>query len=65
MYKNTWKNVICFIKNKNGGAYKAMEYATKVLHMGGDMLFFGSKEDYLKSELSKSFCGLYGRNGNE
>lgn len=43
----------------------AMEYATKVLHMGGDMLFFGSKEDYLKSELSKSFCGLYGRNGNE
>ena len=43
----------------------AMEYATKVLHMGGDMLFFGSKEDYLKSELSKSLCGLFGRKDNE
>lgn len=35
----------------------AMEYATKVLHMGTNALFFGSKEDYMKTELSGRFFG--------
>lgn len=34
----------------------AMEYATKVLHMGTEMCFFGSKDEYLACDLSKRFC---------
>ena len=41
----------------------ALEYATKVLHMDTEMLFFGSKEDYLKTELSGLLIGR--REGNE
>ncbi len=32
----------------------ALRYATKILHIG-KKVFFGTKEDYLKNELSKSF----------
>jgi len=41
----------------------AIELATKVLHMGTKMLFFGSKERYLESDISKGFVGR--REGNE
>lgn len=32
-------------------------YATKILHMGQSMLFFGTKEEYLKSDIGKAFWG--------
>lgn len=35
----------------------ALEYATKVLHMDTDMLFFGKKEEYLGSGISNTFLG--------
>ncbi len=33
----------------------ALEYATKVLHMASEMKFFGDKEAYLASDISKKF----------
>ena len=38
----------------------AMEYATKVLHMGTEAMFFGSREEYLETELSGKFFGKGG-----
>ncbi|MBE6705667.1 MAG: metal ABC transporter ATP-binding protein [Ruminococcaceae bacterium] len=34
-----------------------MEYATKVLHMGREMRFFGTREEYIKTELCGKFSG--------
>ncbi len=34
-----------------------MEYATKILHMGTEVKYFGSKEEYLKTELCGRFFG--------
>jgi len=33
----------------------ALEYASHILHIGKEQLFFGKKEDYIKSEAYKSF----------
>lgn len=35
----------------------AVKYSTKILHMGQDMLFFGTCEEYLASKLGKAFLG--------
>ncbi len=35
----------------------AVKYASHILHIGERPLFFGKKEDYLKSEVGKAFCG--------
>lgn len=35
----------------------ATQYATKVLHLAGKPLFFGSKEDYLKSDIGRLYLG--------
>ncbi|MCR5670196.1 MAG: metal ABC transporter ATP-binding protein [Butyrivibrio sp.] len=39
--------------------YAAVRYADHILHIG-EKLFFGSKEDYLKSEAGKAFLRQYG-----
>ena len=33
----------------------AVRYATSILHIGGDKFFFGSKDEYLKSEMGRLF----------
>lgn len=38
----------------------AVKYATHILHIGHKPLFFGTKEDYLKSDISKVFSDEYG-----
>lgn len=40
---------------------KSLEYANKVLHLGQN-IFFGTKEDYLKTNLSHTFLGSRQRN---
>ena len=42
----------------------AIEHATKVLHIGTEMEFFGSCEEYCETELSERFLGKRGE-GNE
>ena len=42
----------------------AMQHATKILHLGTEMEFFGSHEEYRKTELSEKFLGKRGE-GNE
>ena len=36
----------------------AVQYATHILHIGHKPLFFGTKEDYLKTEIGKAFTEL-------
>jgi zinc transport system ATP-binding protein len=36
----------------------AIRYATDILHLGKTQLFFGKKEDYLKSEIGRRFIGV-------
>lgn len=36
----------------------AVQYATHILHIGQEPLFFGKKEDYLKTEIGKNFTEL-------
>lgn len=35
----------------------AVQYATKILHMGKNMLFFGTRSEYLASDLGRAFLG--------
>lgn len=37
-----------------------LEYATHILHIGHTPLFFGKKEDYIKTDIGKSFVGSAG-----
>lgn len=36
---------------------QAVKYATHILHLGKQQLFFGTKEEYLSSEIGKSYSG--------
>ena len=36
---------------------QAVKYATHILHLGKQQLFFGTKEEYLSSEIGKSYFG--------
>ena len=36
---------------------QAVKYATHILHLGKQQLFFGTKEDYLSSEIGKRYFG--------
>ncbi len=36
----------------------AVKYATHILHIGAKQLFFGKKEDYLNSNIGKSFIEI-------
>lgn len=36
----------------------AKEYADKILHMGTEVRFFGTRDEYLSTELFKNFCGM-------
>ena len=38
----------------------AIKYATHVLHVGYKPLFFGKKEDYVKSDIGKTFTNMIG-----
>ena len=38
----------------------AIKYATHVLHVGYKPLFFGTKEDYVKSDIGKTFTNMIG-----
>ena len=38
----------------------AIKYATHVLHVGYKPLFFGTKEDYVKSDIGKAFTNMIG-----
>lgn len=40
-------------------------YANKILHMGREMKFFGSREDYIKTELYKAFVKSENTTGGE
>ena len=42
----------------------AISYASHILHIGGDKLFFGTKEEYQKSDIGKSFSALGGGDKN-
>ncbi len=42
----------------------AIRYASHILHIG-DRLFFGSKEEYLKSDAAKAFLGQYEGEGEK
>lgn len=41
----------------------ASEYANKILHMDTSAVFFGNKDDYLKTEAGKAFFGTRGESG--
>ena len=43
----------------------AVKYASHILHLGQEPLFFGKKEDYLKSDLCKAFISPSGGIENE
>lgn len=38
----------------------AVKYASRILHLGNTPLFYGSKEEYLKSEIGRSYTGKAG-----
>lgn len=38
----------------------AIKYATHILHIGNTPLFYGSKEEYLESEIGKNYTGKVG-----
>ncbi len=38
----------------------AVKYASHILHIGSTQLFFGSKDDYVKSKVGKSFIDIIG-----
>lgn len=43
----------------------AVKYATHILHLGQEPLFFGTKEDYLKSDIGKVFTMQTGGGKND
>ncbi len=43
----------------------AVKYATHILHLGHEPLFFGTKEDYLKSDIGKVFTMQTGGSEND
>ncbi|MGN0592242.1 MAG: metal ABC transporter ATP-binding protein [Ruminococcus sp.] len=40
--------------------HAALQYATHILHLGQEPLFFGTKEEYLKSDIGKAFTSASG-----
>lgn len=42
----------------------AVQYASHILHISHTPLFFGTKEDYLKSDTGKKFTGMSGGEGS-
>lgn len=42
----------------------AVRYATHILHLGQEPLFFGTKEDYLKSDIGRAFTRTEGGNAH-
>lgn len=43
----------------------AVKYASHILHLGQEQLFFGKKEDYLKSDIYKAFMSPSGGYAND
>lgn len=43
--------------------HAAINYASHILHLGNKPLFFGTKEDYLKSKVGKAFIDMMGGAG--
>ncbi|MBQ8515765.1 MAG: metal ABC transporter ATP-binding protein [Ruminococcus sp.] len=43
----------------------AVRYATHILHLGQEPLFFGTKEDYLKSDIGRAFITTSGGDRHE
>ena len=43
----------------------AVKYASHILHLGQEQLFFGKKEDYLKSDIYKAFMSPSGGYEND
>ncbi len=43
----------------------ALRYSTHILHVGQEPLFFGTKEDYLKSDIGRTFITTSGGNLHE